>query len=186
MFRIFLKSARISLRSKRRFIAFVTIYALLVMVITVTIQNIGLAPSLDEMLNLGFIVTASMVVAIMYSFLLVRFRKDDIATLKCIGWDNSGIRLFVIGEILFVTFTAFILLLELIWHLMGVSFFLFAQDFGAFTGIPSNAPILWWNKPFVNMIIAVLIILVAQIPGLLIATLGVTRMSPMDALRKEE
>jgi predicted lysophospholipase L1 biosynthesis ABC-type transport system permease subunit len=156
------------------------------MVITVTIQNMGLSPSPDELVNLGFIVLASMVVAIMYSFLLVRFRRDDIATLKCIGWDNSGIRLFVVSEILFVTLSSCFILLEVIWHIVGVYFQLFAVPFGGILGIPINSPVLWWNKPILNMMIAVGIILVAQIPGLLIATLSVTRLSPIVALRKEE
>jgi predicted lysophospholipase L1 biosynthesis ABC-type transport system permease subunit len=156
------------------------------MVITVTIQNIGLSPSPDELVNLGFIIMASMVVAIMYSFLLVRFRRDDIATLKCIGWDNSGIRLFVISEILFVTLSSFFILLEVIWHIVGVYFQLFAIPVGGILGIPIVSPILWWNKPIAIMLIAVGIILIAQIPGLLIATLSVTRLSPIVALRKEE
>jgi predicted lysophospholipase L1 biosynthesis ABC-type transport system permease subunit len=156
------------------------------MVITVTIQNMGLSPSPDELVNLGFIVLASMVVAIMYSFLLVRFRRDDIATLKCIGWDNSGIRFFVISEILFVTLSSFFILLEVIWHIVGITFQLFAVQFGGILGIPVNSFILWWNKPIFIMLLSVGIILIAQIPGLLIATLSVTRLSPMDALRKEE
>jgi predicted lysophospholipase L1 biosynthesis ABC-type transport system permease subunit len=157
------------------------------MVITVTIQNIGLSPSPDELVNLGFIIMASMVVAIMYSFLLVRFRRDDIATLKCIGWDNSGIRLFVISEILFVTLSSFFILLEVIWHIVGIYFQLFAIPVGGILGIPiTTQPILWWNKPIAIMLIAVGIILIAQIPGLLIATLSVTRLSPIVALRKEE
>jgi predicted lysophospholipase L1 biosynthesis ABC-type transport system permease subunit len=157
------------------------------MVITVTIQNMGLSPSPDELVNLGFIIMASMVVAIMYSFLLVRFRRDDIATLKCIGWDNSGIRLFVISEILFVTLSSFFILLEVIWHIVGIYFQLFAIPVGGILGIPITTQlILWWNKPIAIMLIAVGIILIAQIPGLLIATLSVTKLSPIVALRKEE
>ena len=127
-----------------------------------------------------------MLVASLYSILLVRFRKDDIATLKCIGWDNAHIRILLIGEVFFVTMTAFVILMEIMWHILGIYFYIFAIDYGTITGIVSNEIILWWRKPILNQLISLGIIAAAQIPGLLIATFGVTRMSPMAALRKEE
>ena len=83
MFRILINSMRVALRSRRRFIAFTIIYAILIMWIGITLRTGSLATSLDG----WFSITAGAIVAILYAFLLSYFRRDDIATLKQIGTE---------------------------------------------------------------------------------------------------
>ena len=182
MFRILYNSMKVALRSRRRFIAFTIIYAILIMWIGITLRTGSLATSLDS----WFSIIAGGIVAILYAFLLSYFRRDDIATLKCIGWSNNDIRLLVIAEILTVTLVAFLGILEISWHLFGIYFWLNNTVSSTTFSVPYDPYIAFWVLPIPEMFLTLGVLLIAQIPGLLITTWKILATSPMRALRRAE
>ncbi|MFW9831594.1 MAG: FtsX-like permease family protein, partial [Candidatus Thorarchaeota archaeon] len=110
--RIFFKAWRISIRTTRRFIVFLIAYAILLTWIAfivrlyyIEIFTPPLDPSILGYLNLviGWTLVAGTIMGIVFSWLIAHGRKDDIATLKCIGWSNHDIRQLVLGEVVFIT-----------------------------------------------------------------------------------
>jgi ABC-type antimicrobial peptide transport system permease subunit len=182
MLRVFFKSMKIAVRSRKRFAAFSMIYAILIMWIGITLRSGDLTTSLDG----WFAIVAGVVVAMLYAFLLSHFRRDDIATLKCIGWSNNDIRLLVIAEIVTVTLTAFFGILEISWHIFGIVFWLNMGVSSTPFTIPYNPFIAFWGFPWPIMGLTLGILLAAQIPGIIITTWRVLSISPMRALRATE
>ncbi len=182
MLRVFLKSMKIAARSRKRFIAFTVIYAFLMLLIGVTLRSGNLATSIDG----WFLISVGVILATIYAFLLSHFRRDDIATLKCIGWSNNDIRLLVIAEIVAVTLTAFLGILEISWHLFGILFWLNAGVSSTPFSLPYNQYIAFWVFPWPSMMFTLGILLAFQIPGIIITTWRVLSISPMRALRISE
>ncbi|MHA1838334.1 MAG: FtsX-like permease family protein [Candidatus Ranarchaeia archaeon] len=170
---------KIAIRSRKRFTAFTVIYAILMMWIGITLRSGGIEASLDG----WFAIIAGVIVAMLYAFLLSHFRRDDIATLKCIGWSNNDIRLLVMGEIIAVMFTAFFGILELSWHIFGIAFWLNIGGSATPFVIPYNQYLAFWAFPWPIMGLTLGVLLAAQIPGLIITTWRVLSISPMRALR---
>ena len=161
-FRIFKKSMLLTWRAKKRFFAFVLIYTVLI-----TMTALGLES--DSMFTLLIASAGGVAVATVYGFLLTSFRKKEIATLKCIGWSNNDIRKLVIGEIFTITLLAFLILLEGLIHVVG---------FDAYLANGTDAPI----TP-INLIIAVVLIGVLQLPGIMLSNLKLLKVRPIVALK---
>jgi len=160
--RIFKKSMLLTWRAKKRFIAFVLIYSVLIATTAIGLQS-------DSLFTLSIAIVGGVAVATMYGFLLTSFRKKEIATLKCIGWSNNDIRKLVVGEIFTITILAFILLLETLIHVVG---------FDAYLSSGLDAPI----TP-VNLMLALFIIGGLQIPGIMISNLKLLKVRPIAALK---
>lgn len=182
MLKILINSMKVAIRSKKRFIAFTIIYAILIMWIGITLRTGSLATSLDG----WFSIIAGGIVALLYAFLLSYFRRDDIATLKCIGWSNNDIRILVIAEILIVTMVAFLGILEISWHIFGIYFWLFNTVTVTSFSVPFAPLIAFWVLPIPEMFLTLGVLLLAQIPGIIITTWRILSTSPMRALRRTE
>ncbi|MGQ4893630.1 MAG: ABC transporter permease [Candidatus Njordarchaeia archaeon] len=100
-----------------------------------------------------------------YSFLLIRYKKKEIATLRAIGWRGKDVLIFLLGELIFVTIVGFIV------GLLGVS---------AFSTI-SNLPPISFNTIGITFIV----ILAAILFGYYYIWRGILRISPMEAFRRE-
>ena len=144
-FRIFIKSLKLALRTGRRFIIFVIVYMFLIVftsymltqlfgasvkVIQGPLDIIGMLDknfqSLQEQifgLDMGYIlgfllvVTGTVVVSTFYGFIVSGYRKREVATLRTIGWDSGSIRTLFLGELLLVYLVAFLVVIEVIFHI---------------------------------------------------------------------
>jgi len=191
MFRIFFKSWRIALRTKRRFIVFTTAYAILLMWIAQLVRVWWRSP-LDPLLltNLIYSMVAGAILGIAFSWWLAHGRRDDIATLKCIGWSNHDIRQLILGEIIFVTIMALVVLTANAILLSGIYY---SWVVGLWLGPPEQTPAVppnplvnFWVVPSLFMWISFGVVMVTQVPGILILTWRILRVSPMRALRRAE
>ncbi|MEM2109033.1 MAG: FtsX-like permease family protein [Candidatus Odinarchaeota archaeon] len=162
-FRILKKSLLMSTRVKKRFVLAVLFYCILSWWVAFTIQ---LGNSLLVVLG----ILGGLIIATVYGFILSQFRKGQIATLKCIGWGNSNILLLLIGEILFVSLLGYILTLEIDIHILGVSTYFedILRQF-VFSG-PALA-------------IALLVVIGAQVPGIILAYWRTLKVRPIVALK---
>ncbi|MGQ4913702.1 MAG: hypothetical protein ACP6IU_03015 [Candidatus Asgardarchaeia archaeon] len=175
--RILKTSWLVSLRSKKRLISFVIIYGILITWMSITLEK-WRWESIEFIMEAGFVLLAGSIVAILYGFILSYFRQIEVATLKCLGWDNNDIRTFIIGEIIFVTLLGFLGILEISFHFVGVLFYFLGPSI-------ASMPIVQFVIFPVNvLILSFATIMLAQVPGILLATWKILTVSPMIALRK--
>ncbi|MFX0168650.1 MAG: hypothetical protein ACFE89_04740 [Candidatus Hodarchaeota archaeon] len=192
--RIFLKSWRVSIRTTRRFIVFLVAYAILLTWIAIIIRNFFIyffdpVNAASQMLFLSYSVLAGAIMGIIFAWLLAHGRRDDIATLKCIGWANTDIQQLVLGEIIFHTIAATVTI-----ALLGVliSGFYFATMIvlsldplgNSIVFVPEFIRHLLIRPDF--MIMAFSTVMIAQVPGILILIWRTLRISPMRALTRPE
>ncbi len=196
--RIFFKAWRISMRTSRRFIVFLVAYAILLTWIAFIIRQyyieLFIPPVNPEtlayyMVIIGWTMVAGTIMGIIFSWLLAHGRRDDIATLKCVGWSNHDVRQLVLGEVVFITIAAVIAIAVLGVLATGlycsVAIMLSFDPLGNTTiFIPDSLRLILINPFF--MLIAFAAIMVVQLPGILILLWRSLRISPMRALTRPE
>ncbi|MDO8056186.1 MAG: hypothetical protein Q6361_04935 [Candidatus Hermodarchaeota archaeon] len=195
--RIFLNAWRISFRSSRRFIVYLVAYTILLAWIAIIVRTffIQVLGSIDPIsianttVVLGFTMVAGAIMGIVFSWLIAHGRRDDIATLKCVGWANSDIQQLVLGEVIFHTIAAVItiaLLGVLVSGLYFATMVVISLDplGNIVVPVPEYIRYLLIRPDF--MLIAFRIVMFAQIPGILILIWRTLRISPMRALTRPE
>jgi hypothetical protein len=201
--RIFFKAWRISLRTTRRFIVFTVAYAILLTWIAFIVRqyfiefgplflptNPGEAVLMQSYLVImGWTLVAGTIMGIVFSWLLAHGRRDDIAVLKCVGWSNHDIRQLVLGEIIFITISA-VLSIAILGILLSGFYFatmvvLSPNPLGNPTVIvPTALNYILIRPDFIT--IALLSVMLVQVPGILILIWRTLRISPMRALTRPE
>ncbi len=122
----------------------------------------------------------ALVVGTFYAILISQFRRRDISIFKCIGWDNSNVMLLLVGEVVLVSLTAFLVLFQLSVEVFGIMSYVLGLESSELASVYGAIVI-----PIELLITALLWIIVLQIPGLLLAQYRATRIPPMRALREE-
>ncbi|MGY5874467.1 MAG: hypothetical protein RTU30_01865 [Candidatus Thorarchaeota archaeon] len=171
--RVLLKSVKIAFRAKKRVLFFMIIYAVLYIQL-----GKGLNPASTGADPLLW-VFVSFLIATVYAVLIAQFRRRDIAILKCISWQNNDILLLLIGEVVLVSFVAFLLVFNVSVYILG----LIAYVAGVGPLLSSLTELIVIDLPF--LIPAVLIIVFLQLPGLAAAQYRAMKIPPMRALREE-
>jgi len=172
--RILFKSFRLAWRAQKRFWAFIVIYGFLIGMVTYLLLS-------ANTISILMAVLGGIVVATLYGFLLTTFRKTEIATMKCIGWSNGNIRILIVGEILLISCLAFLLFVEVGIHLSGLSFYLSGDPTKPVFFIPSYIQQIFIARD--KLLISFFVIVLAQIPGVLLAYYRILAVKPMEALR---
>ncbi len=182
--RLWSKSIKLAMRSRRRFIAFTLMYTVLMGWMTWNFQ-VFLYGDPDVLLLVVSIVS-TLILSILYAWIVINYRKNEIATLKCIGYKNSNIRTIIIGELTWVTFIAFMIMAETLIHMTaGVTYF-YQQM------ILKNPPQISFSEyaakttPVLNIwpVLATLaMFLVSQILGILVMYSKILKLRPIVALR---
>lgn len=103
-------------------------------------------------------------IGIIYAFMLVSFRRIDIATLRAIGWGSGHIFTLVLGEFMLTIFTGTFI------GIIAATVFFFVN------GIPTTI------LPF---IVSLIMALLSLIVGLVILRKRVLRIPPMEAFRTQ-
>ena len=170
-----LKSFRLAWRAQRRFWAFIVLYFIVVgMVAYLLIPGTAISTFIA--------ILGGLIVATIYGFLLTTFRKTEIATLKCIGWSNNNIRTLIIGEILLISCIAYLLFIEVGIHLAGLAYYFTASATGSLPFVPSFIQGIFVAREVLIPWTFVVVVL-AQIPGILLANYRILAVKPMMALR---
>jgi predicted lysophospholipase L1 biosynthesis ABC-type transport system permease subunit len=174
--RILFKSFRLAWRAWKRFLAFITLYLVVIYMVTYLLMT-------GQAISIVIAILGGVVVATLYGFLLTTFRKTEIATFKCIGWSNSNIRILIVGEILLVSVLAFLIFIEIGIHVTGLAFYLSGNPFSPLFFVPGSLQevLLARNQLLVTFFVVVL----AQIPGILLANYRILAVKPMEALRMQ-
>lgn len=104
-------------------------------------------------------------VASMYAFLITRFRKIEIATLKAIGYTNRNVWIMTLGEILLASIAGFIL------GLLGIAVYL---------GVTGETVVIFSS---ITLLTAFLIVVLIQVPAFILSNKRTLRIPPAEALR---
>jgi ABC-type lipoprotein release transport system permease subunit len=166
-FRIFTKSLRLAIRTGKRFLFFVGIYAILMAWTAYTLDGLMTGGNILPVLLL---LIAVAVVSLVYGLLISSYRKVQVATLRCLGWTSADIKWLFIGELVLVCLISALIDLEVLIHVYGIS--------GFFGSIPAS---IFGATPF---LISFGVILLMQLIGVLIAWNRMLKIKPMEALRK--
>lgn len=109
-FKILFKSFKFAFRSKKRVLSFIVVYAFLFVTV---------ARGLETPSQYLYLLMA-LVVGTFYAILISQFRRRDISIFKCIGWDNSNVMLLLVGEVMLVSLSAFLILFRLSVEIIGL------------------------------------------------------------------
>ena len=168
--RIFFKSVKFAFRARVRVLAFILIYAILFIIVSKGLTT-------DPSAWLTYIGIAFLVATI-YAILISQFRRRDISIFKCIGWDNNNVMLLMVGEVVLVSFSAFLVVFQLSIEIIG-----FIGYFGASALLTAIQDLIYVSPS--SMVVTLLVIVLAQIPGLVLSMYRATKIPPMRALREE-
>jgi hypothetical protein len=169
-FRVFFKSVKFAYRARIRVLAFILIYAILYIIVAR-----GLTTSPADQLTY---VLLAFIVATIYAILVSQFRRRDISIFKCIGWDNSNVMLLVMGEVVLVSLTAFLVVFQVSVEILGL-----VAYFTGGTDVTGVLALLYVD--IYSMFVALFWIILAQLPGLGLSMWRSTQVPPMRALREE-
>ncbi|MHA1784111.1 MAG: FtsX-like permease family protein [Candidatus Helarchaeota archaeon] len=174
--RIFWKTLSMARRSGRRFIVFVTIYSFLI-AITAYFLKIAIDSqyAFYAWFTILFIVMA-IVVSSLYGYLVINYRKREIATLRTIGWDAGSIRTLFLSELFLVFIAAIFVVLEIIFHVVALTYWAFAPTPPAAL---ESLIIPWWI-----LLVTLLVIFACQLPGIIFGYRKILKVRPMEAMRK--
>ena len=181
--RLWSKSIKLAMRSRRRFIAFTLMYTVLMVWMTWNFQEFIYNGNGNVLLLVVSILSTS-ILSILYAWIVINYRKNEIATLKCIGYKNSNIRTIIIGELTWVTFVAFMIMAETLIHITAALTYFYQQQY--FKGDISASVYAANTTPILNIwpVLATLaMFLVSQILGILIMYSKILKLRPIVALR---
>lgn len=128
-------------------------------------KKLGVSTYRREVLQTLFTFGSSLFLVALYSFLMVKFRKNEIATLRAIGWAGNEIKTYVLAELFTIIMLSYIF--SLIFSLFTARFYL---------RVPITSVIV-----FVGSLGVILLTLGF---GWLIISKGVLGVSPMEAFRR--
>lgn len=176
-FRMWKKAILITLREKKTFTVFILIYTSLIFLTSLFMQLAftgGLGGTAGFFVLIFFGV--SLLLSLLYAWIIVSRNRITWATLKCIGYTNSNINSLVTGKIFFTTLVGFLIVIEVLFHYTaGVGYL---QSANMLTNIPlvliDLVPVLFTFIPF----------LAVQVIAILLANRRIYKVRPIIALKK--
>jgi ABC-type antimicrobial peptide transport system permease subunit len=174
------KSIVLAMRSRGRFIAFTMMYTVLMLWMSINWENRDTAQ-----IYLVYAILSTVILSILYAWIIINYRRKEIATLKCIGYTNANIRTIIIGELVWVTSVAFVIVAEFLIHYAAAMNYYFYQNTSSL-GITSISDYRDNTQPFLQIptvFITLAIFLASQIIGILIMYSKILKLRPIVALR---
>lgn len=175
--RLWKKAVVLTLRSKRRFTVFTLMYTGLIfwssfsLDLTLTLGDIGLT---SFFIAMGI----SIFLSLLYAWIITNYRRREIATLKCIGWTNKNCQAIIIGEILFTTISGFLIVIEILFHIVAFLGYFYSAYIPAFAA--EGLPLISLGSVFVTFILFISV----QSIGMILGTRRVLKVRPIIALKK--
>ncbi|MFO7798030.1 MAG: FtsX-like permease family protein [Promethearchaeati archaeon] len=177
MFRMFKKGVLLILREKRTFIIFMLIYTILIFLTSLFFEN-SLAGNFGEVS--GYLVViflfTSLILSLLYAWILVSRKRRDWATLKCIGYTNRNIITIVSGIILFTSLMGLLIVIEILFHYTAIFTYIDTTEIS--TGLPS---ILIGLYP---VIITTVLFILVQVISIALIYRKVLKVRPIVALKR--
>ncbi len=125
--------------------------------------NVSRRDRATRMLYFIFGVVGGILLTVLYNFLIVWFRRREVAVLRAMGYEKGEIRINLLGESFTISFVGYIL------GILSIIIYYAAR------GMTFTNQLLAWQTLLVSFSIVVLL----TIPGLLLSSLSFVRVSPV-------
>lgn len=170
------KAILLSLREKTIFTVFVLIYTILIFLSSLFIE-LGMKGQLGESALFFILIffSTSLILSLLYAWILVSRRRRVWATFKCIGYTNKNIIILVSGIILFTTSMGFFIVIEVLFHYAAIVAYLDSAK------INLDVKILVGLVP---VIITSVIFILVQLLALIVVYRKVLKVRPIIALKR--
>jgi ABC-type antimicrobial peptide transport system permease subunit len=120
-----------------------------------------------DMITFVIGITMGLFVSVIYAYLMSRFRKDEIAVLKALGYSSRHIRIALLAEIMTISMLGFAIGTSIIqWYLLRIT-------------EASVLAVFDWTVIIATFVIVVII----DIPGTLFASRRMMKVTPLDVFR---
>jgi predicted lysophospholipase L1 biosynthesis ABC-type transport system permease subunit len=176
-FRLWKKAIKMTLREKKIFVIFTGIYTILIFLTSFFIETTLSAGGgfLSNYFILIFFFT-SLILSLLYAWLIVSRNRRIFATLKCIGYTNGNINSLVVGIILFTTLMGFVIVIEGLLHYAAIITYLQSANF------LTNIPIILIS--LLPVVLTFGMFLLVQIIAIILANRKVLKVRPVIALKR--
>ncbi|KKK40843.1 hypothetical protein LCGC14_0518060 [marine sediment metagenome] len=171
------KAILLSLREKKVFTIFTLIYTILIF-LTSLFWDLAIKGEMGVSANyfLAIFFGTSLLLSLLYAWILVSRKRRVWATFKCIGYTNRNIMVLVSGMILFTTIIGFFIVIEVLFHYTAAITYLQSAEF-----LLKLDPILIGLIP---VIITSALFIVVQLVAFTLAYRKVLKVRPIIALKK--
>ncbi|MBY8981383.1 MAG: hypothetical protein KGD57_00410 [Candidatus Lokiarchaeota archaeon] len=166
-----------TLREKRTFIIFTMIYTMLIFLTSLFWEytwNQGFS-GLAGYLILIFL-AISLMLSLLYAWVLVSRRRRNWATFKCIGYTNKNILSIISGIILFTTLMGLFIVIEVVFHYTAIFYYLQSAD------IEFNVPIILIG--LVPIIATSFLFITVQLVSIVLIYHKILKVRPLIALKR--
>ena len=176
-FRLWKKAINMTLREKKIFVIFTGIYTILIFLTSFFIETTLSAGQgfLSNYFILIFFFT-SLILSLLYAWLIVSRNRRIFATLKCIGYTNGNINSLVVGNILFTTLMGFIIVIEGLLHYAAIVTYIQSANY------LTNIPIILIS--LLPVVLTFGMFLLVQIIAIILANRKVLKVRPVIALKR--
>ncbi len=121
-------------------------------------------------LSLMFGVFGTFMVSTLYSYLITRFRRREVAVLKAMGYSKWSVRIVVLSEILVVAVTGFVI------GLIGIQAFIYFSSTSSY----------FYNIIFSpTALLSFLAVVLSSVPGFLLITTRILGVRPIEIFRQK-
>lgn len=132
-------------------------------------------------LSLIFGIFGTFMVSTLYSYLITRFRRREVAVLKAMGYNNWDVRVVVLSEILVVAITGFFIGLVLIQGFLWLS----SSGPYFFQFIPISLRFPFIGPPSLTVVLSFLAVVISCIPGFFLITFRILSVRPIEIFRQK-
>ena len=145
-------------------------------------QSLPLKTTLDNssriLVNLAFVIIGGILLATLFAYLITRFRRREIAILKAMGYSHGAVRMSLFAEILTTSFSGFALGLGLAQALLVIGVIGSPGSISIQSGLNFENTI---RLPAIALAFGIMVVI--AIPGMLLASFRILRVSPAEAFR---
>lgn len=165
-----------TLREKRTFTVFTAIYTILIFLTSIFIELTIADPSTTSFMFVLIFFGTSLLLSILYAWILVSRKKRVWATFKCIGYTSRDVISLISGILIFTMTIGLFIVIEIMFHYAaGISYLASANiNFG----VP---PVLVGLVP---VIVTSGIFLLVQVISIVLIYQKVLKVRPIIALKK--
>lgn len=170
------KAILLSLREKKIFTVFALIYTILIFLSSLFIE-LGIKGQLGESALFFILIffSTSLILSLLYAWILVSRRRRVWATFKCIGYTNKNIIILVSGIILFTTLMGFFIVIEVLFHYAAIVAYLNSAEINLdITILIGLVPVIVTSGMFI----------LVQLLALIVVYRKVLKVRPIIALKR--
>ena len=176
-FRLWKKAIKMTMREKKTFVVFTGIYTILIFLTSFFIET-TLSGSDGGLTTyfIGIFFITSLILSLLYAWILVARNRRTWATLKCIGFTNRDVNSLITGIILYTTFMGFLIVIEGLLHYAAIVTYLQSAN------IAMGLPVILVS--LLPVVVTFFVFLFVQLIAILLANRKILKVRPMLALKR--